>query len=208
MNNENREKLLELENKKKDLKLFQSQINTALNYNRNRINFKDIEENINEKSNILKHNDNNKSNDFNNIAFESKSTKNNKFKINISTRMQNLLNKLEKEKISNNINENDGNDFNKSIFTQNVINSINNFIKEGNNQIIPNNSNIINNINNINSNNQSNNFILLQNYYNNDNKKYKKIKNNYNNNYITYDNISYITDRNFNSDRENNDNFY
>ena len=208
MNNENREKLLELENKKKDLKLFQSQINTALNYNRNRINFKDIEENINEKSNILKHNDNNKSNDFNNIAFESKNTKNNKFKINISTRMQNLLNKLEKEKISNNIDENDGNDFNKSIFTQNVINSINNFIKEGNNQIIPNNSNIINNINNINSNNQSNNFILLQNYYNNDNKKYKKIKNNYNNNYITYDNISYITDRNFNSDRENNDNFY
>ena len=207
MNNENREKLLELENRKKDLKLFQSQINTALNYNK--ISFNDVEEKVNEKSNILSQKDNNNSNNNFSNLFESRSTKNNKFKINLSTRMQNLLNKLEKEKISNDIEENDrSNDYNKCIFTQNVINSINNFIKEGNNQIIPNN-NIINNINNINSNNQSNNFILLQNYYNNDNKKYKKTKNNYNNNnYITHDNISYITDRNFMSDRESNDNFY
>ena len=39
LTNENREKLIELQNKKQDLKLFQNQINNALNYNKNKISF-------------------------------------------------------------------------------------------------------------------------------------------------------------------------
>ena len=195
INNENREKLLELENKRKDLKLTQSQINTALNYNKKKIMFPKENE-INKDNNIL----------------ESKKAKNNKFKISITSRMQNLLNNLKKEKISNNIEEYDDNSElnynNKSIFTQNVINSINNFIKEENNQFSPENNSNIHHINNINSNNHSNNFIVLQNYYNNENnnKKYKKIKTNFNN-YISFDNSNYTTDRNFISDRESKQSF-
>ena len=195
MNNENREKLLELENKRKDLKLTQSQINTALNYNKKKIMFPKENE-INNDNNIL----------------EAKKAKNNNFKISITSRMQNLLNNLKKEKISNNIEEYDDNSElnynNKSIFTQNVINSINNFIKEENNQFSPENNSNIHHINNINSNNHSNNFIVLQNYYNNENnnKKYKKIKTNFNN-YISFDNSNYTTDRNFISDRESKQSF-
>ena len=196
INNENKEKLIELENKKKDLKLIQSQINTALNYNKKKIIFP---------------NENEINNDNNKILESKKNKNNNKFKVNITSRMQNLLNNLKKEKISNNIEEeyDDNNDLsynNKSIFTQNVINSINNFIKEDNNQFSSNNN--IHHINNINSNNHSNNFIVLQNYYNNENnnKKYKKIKINYNN-YISFDNINYTTDRNFISDRETKQSF-
>ena len=196
INNENKEKLIELENKKKDLKLIQSQINTALNYNKKKIIFP---------------NENEINNDNNKILESKKNKNNNKFKVNITSRMQNLLNNLKKEKISNNIDEEyDGNNDlsynNKSIFTQNVINSINNFIKEDNNQFSSNNN--IHHINNINSNNHSNNFIVLQNYYNNENnnKKYKKIKTNYNN-YISFDNINYTTDRNFISDRETKQSF-
>jgi len=61
--------------------------------------------------------------------------------------MQGLLNKLEKEKISNNIEKymnnsnknNEEKDNNKRIFTQNVINSINHFLETDNNGIISNN---------------------------------------------------------------------
>ena len=126
--NENKEKLLLLENQKKDLKLFQNQINSALNYNKKRISFP------NEK---LDDEENNNNNQRQMDSIESKrktnNNKNSKFKVNISTRMQNLLNKLKKEKISNNIDEYDENfnvNSNKNIFNKNVIDSINNFIKD------------------------------------------------------------------------------
>ena len=127
--------------------------------------------------------------------------------------MQGLLHKLEKEKISSNIEKYDNynNDINneeednKRIFTQNVINSINNFIETENSRFIPNNQ--INHINNINNNNHNNNFILLQNYYNNENsylnnRKNKKSKRN-NFNYVSFDDIKKSNDKNIISDREN-----
>ena len=110
--------------------------------------------------------------------------------------MQGLLNKLEKEKISNNIekNENSSNDIiEKPIFTQNVINSINNSIDNENSRIISN-ENIINN------NKHSHNFILLENYYNNENnyinnRKNKKNKSNFFN-YVSFDDNKKTKDRN------------
>ena len=201
LTNENREKLIELQNKKQDLKLFQNQINNALNYNKNKIsfhstkNFNNIQKNINY-------------NDFN-----TKKSRND-YKVKITTRMQGLLNKLEKEKISNNIEkyENNSNENNeeednkKRIFTQNVINSINHFLETDNNGIISNNQ--INHINNINNNNHNNNFILLQNYYNNENnyinhKKYKKLKKN-NFNFVSFDDIKKSNDKIIITEREKN----
>ena len=209
--NENREKLLLLENQKKELKMFQSQINTALNYSKQRINFENEKE-LDEQEKI-KLNKNNINNNFkNNVeSLDSKRKSNNnnnanKFKISISTRMQSLLNKLKKEKISNNVAEFEDNSHviedNKNIFNKNVIESINNFIKD---------ENLNNNhVNNINSNNHSNNFILLQNYYNNENnnKKYKNSKTFYNKNFISYNDIDYSVDRNFLSNRESDEVFY
>ena len=199
LTNENREKLIELQNQKKDLKSFQNQINSALNYNKNKISF-NTTKNFNEHKNIINFNN------FNN-------NKNRKdYKVKITTRMQGLLNELEKEKISSNIEKNvnyikdinNDDDDNKRIFTQNVINSINNFIETENNRIISNNQ--INHINNINNNNHNNNFILLQNYYNNENnyinnRKNKKDKKNYFN-YISFDDIKKSNDRNIISNRE------
>ena len=92
---------------------------------------------------------------------------------------------------------------NKRIFTQNVINSINNFIETENSGIISNNQ--INHINNINNNNHNNNFILLQNYYNNENnyinsRKNKNPKRNYYN-YVSFDDINKINIKNNISER-------
>ena len=199
LTNENREKLVELQNQKKDLKLFQNQINSALNYNK--ISFHSTKNFKNRQNNITYNNFNNNKN-------------RNDFKVKITTRMQGLLNKLEKEKISNNIdkfensnnslNIDDNDDNKKNIFTQNVINSINNFIETENNQIISNKQ--VNHINNINNNNNNNNFILLQNYYNNENnfinnRKNKKSKKNYFN-YVSFDEIKKPKDRNIISNRE------
>ena len=39
LTNENKGKLIELQNQKQDLKLFQNQISNALNYNKNKISF-------------------------------------------------------------------------------------------------------------------------------------------------------------------------
>ena len=196
--NENKEKLLELKNEKKDLKLFQSQINTALNYNNyNKISF---------------HSTKNLNNHQSNINFNKKNK--NDYKVKISTRMQGLLQKLEKEKIYNNVekyetNINDSNneeENNKRIFTQNVINSINNFIETENSGIITNNQ--INHRNNINTNNHNNNFILLQNYYNNENndinnRKNKKPKKNFFN-YVSFDATKKTNERKIISNRDNN----
>ena len=136
------------------MKIFQSQINSALNYNRNKISFQSTKNFNNHQNNLNTSNNNDKK-----IR--------NDYKVKISTRMQNLLLRLEKEKISNNVEKyettiddmNSEDENNKRIFTQNVINSINNFIETENNGIISNNQ--INNINNINNNNHNNNFILL-----------------------------------------------
>ena len=128
---ENRDKLIKLQNQKKDLKLFQNQINSALNYNQNKISFHSTKNSNNIQNNIY----------FNNI--NGNKNKNN-YKVKMSSRMQGLLNKLEKEKISNNIekNENSSNDIiEKPIFTQNVINSINNSIDNENSRIISNENN-------------------------------------------------------------------
>ena len=199
--NENKEKLKELQNQKKDLKLFQSQINTALNYNKNKISFQSTKNFKNYQNNFTPSNSNNKK-------------MRNDYKVKISTRMQNLLRKLEKEKISNNIEKydtssndeiNNEDESNKRIFTQNVINSINNFLETENSGIISNNQ--INHINNIN-NNHNNNFILLQNYYNNENnyinnRKNRKPKRNYYN-YVSFDDINKINDKNIISTRDKN----
>ena len=198
LTNENREKLIELQNQKQDLKLFQNQINNALNYNKNKVsfhstkNFNNIHKNIN-------------FNDFN-----IKKTSND-CKVKISTRMQGLLNKLEKEKISNNVEklENNPNEINeeennnKRIFTQNVINSINQFLETDNSGIISNNQ--INHINNINNNNHNNNFILLQNYYSNENNyiNHKKSKKN-NFNFVSFDDVKKSNTKNINTEREKN----
>ena len=204
LTNENKEKLIELQNKKQDLKLFQNQINSALNYNKSKISFQSTKCSNNYQNKV------NYNYNFNN----NNNKKRNDYKVKISTRMQGLLNKLEKEKLSNNFenyddsftnknNEEDNN--NKRIFTQNVINSINNFIETENNGIITNNQ--INHINNINNNNHNNNFILLQNYYNNENnyiniRKNKKAKKNYFN-YVSFDEIKKPKEKNNISDREN-----
>ena len=197
--NEHREKLKEIQNQKKNLKIFQSQINSALNYNRNKISFQSTKNFNNHQNNLNTSNNNDKK-----IR--------NDYKVKISTRMQNLLLRLEKEKISNNAEKyettiddmNSEDENNKRIFTQNVINSINNFIETENNGIISNNQ--INNINNINNNNHNNNFILLQNYYNNENnyinnRKNKKPKKNYFN-YVSFDDINKINARNNISERD------
>ena len=180
---ENRDKLIKLQNQKKDLKLFQNQINSALNYNENKISFHSTKNFNNIQNNIY----------FNNI--NDNKNKNN-YKVKMSSRMQGLLNKLEKEKISNNIekNENNSNDIiEKPIFTQNVINFINNSIDNEN-------SRIISNENNINNNKHSHNFILLENYYNNENnyinnRKNKKNKSNFFN-YVSFDDNKKTKDRN------------
>ena len=191
MTNENKEKLKEIQNQKKNLQIFQSQINTALNYNKNKISFQSTKYFNNHQNNL------NTSNNNNNKKIR------NDYKVKISTRMQNLLLKLEKEKLSNNIEKyetsiddmnNNEDENNKRIFTQNVINSINNFIETENSGIISNNQ--INHINNINNNNHNNNFILLQNYYNNENnyinsRKNKNPKRNYYN-YVSFDDINKI----------------
>ena len=200
MTNENKEKLKEIQNQKKNLQLFQSQINTALNYNKNKISFQSTKYFNNHQNNL------NTSNNNNNKKIR------NDYKVKISTRMQNLLLKLEKEKLSNNIEKyetsiddmnNNEDENNKRIFTQNVINSINNFIKTENSGIISNNQ--INHINNINNNNHNNNFILLQNYYNNENnyinsRKNKNPKRNYYN-YVSFDDINKINIKNNISER-------
>ena len=189
---ENRDKLIKLQNQKKDLKLFQNQINSALNYNQNKISFHSTKNsNYIQNNNIY----------FNNIN-DNKNKKN--YKVKMSSRMQGLLNKLEKEKISNNIekNENSSNDIiEKPIFTQNVINSINNSIDNEN-------SRIISNENNINNNKHSHNFILLENYYNNENnyinnRKNKKNKSNFFN-YVSFDDNKKTKDRNIVSYKGNN----
>ena len=188
---ENRDKLIKLQNQKKDLKLFQNQINSALNYNQNKISFHSTKNSNNIQNNIY----------FNNIN-DNKNKKN--YKVKMSSRMQGLLNKLEKEKISNNIekNENSSNDIiEKPIFTQNVINSINNSIDNEN-------SRIISNENNINNNKHSHNFILLENYYNNENnyinnRKNKKNKSNFFN-YVSFDDNKKTKDRNIVSYKGNN----
>ena len=188
---ENRDKLIKLQNQKKDLKLFQNQINSALNYNQNKISFHSTKNSNNIQNNIY----------FNNI--NGNKNKNN-YKVKMSSRMQGLLNKLEKEKISNNIekNENSSNDIiEKPIFTQNVINSINNSIDNEN-------SRIISNENNINNNKHSHNFILLENYYNNENnyinnRKNKKNKSNFFN-YVSFDDNKKTKDRNIVSYKGNN----
>ena len=188
---ENRDKLIKLQNQKKDLKLFQNQINSALNYNQNKISFHSTKNFNNIQNNIY----------FNNIN-DNKNKKN--YKVKMSSRMQGLLNKLEKEKISNNIekNENSSNDIiEKPIFTQNVINSINNSIDNEN-------SRIISNENNINNNKHSHNFILLENYYNNENnyinnRKNKKNKSNFFN-YVSFDDNKKTKDRNIVSYKGNN----
>ena len=205
LTNENREKLMDLQNQKKDLQLFQNQIHNALNYNKNKISFHSTK-NFNSHQNNINYNYNINNN-----------KKKNDFKVKISSRMQGLLNKLEKEKISNNIDRNDDSNINiniednnnninnnKRIFTQNVINSINSFIETENNGIITNNQ--INHINNINNNNHNNNFILLQNYYNNEsnyinNRKNKKTKKNYFN-YVSFEEYKKRNDKNIISDRE------
>ena len=200
MTNENKEKLKEIQNQKKNLQLFQSQINTALNYNKNKISFQSTKYFNNHQNNL------NTSSNNNNKKIR------NDYKVKISTRMQNLLLKLEKEKLSNNIEKyetsiddmnNNEDENNKRIFTQNVINSINNFIKTENSGIISNNQ--INHINNINNNNHNNNFILLQNYYNNENnyinsRKNKNPKRNYYN-YVSFDDINKINIKNNISER-------
>ena len=200
MTNENKEKLKEIQNQKKNLQLFQSQINTALNYNKNKISFQSTKNFNNHQNNL------NTSNNNNNKKIR------NDYKVKISTRMQNLLLKLEKEKLSNNIEKyetsiddmnNNEDENNKRIFTQNVINSINNFIETENSGIISNNQ--INHINNINNNNHNNNFILLQNYYNNENnyinsRKNKNPKRNYYN-YVSFDDINKINIKNNISER-------
>ena len=200
MTNENKEKLKEIQNQKKNLQLFQSQINTALNYNKNKISFQSTKYFNNHQNNL------NTSNNNNNKKIR------NDYKVKISTRMQNLLLKLEKEKLSNNIEKyetsiddmnNNEDENNKRIFTQNVINSINNFIETENSGIISNNQ--INHINNINNNNHNNNFILLQNYYNNENnyinsRKNKNPKRNYYN-YVSFDDINKINIKNNISER-------
>ena len=140
----------------------------------------------------------------NNIKNKNKVKNGNNYKISISTRIQNLLKNINNQKISNKLEDN--NDTN-TIFTQNVINSINNFsnrsIEEDTTKKIDN----INDINNINcNNNQNNNFILLQNYYHNEknnksNKKYIKAKSNYiSNNYGSSNEMNSPTDINFISD--------
>ena len=79
--NENKEKLKELQNQKKDLKIFQSQINTALNYNKNKIsfhstkNFNTPKNNINYNYNLNNNNNNKNKNDY---------------KVKISTRMKKM----------------------------------------------------------------------------------------------------------------------
>ena len=189
---ENRDKLIKLQNQKKDLKLFQNQINSALNYNQNKISFHSTKNSNNIQNNNIY---------FNNI--NGNKNKNN-YKVKMSSRMQGLLNKLEKEKISNNIekNENSNNDIiEKPIFTQNVINSINNSIDNEN-------SRIISNENNINNNKHSHNFILLENYYNNENnyinnRKNKKNKSNFFN-YVSFDDNKKTKDRNIVSYKGNN----
>ena len=189
---ENRDKLIKLQNQKKDLKLFQNQINSALNYNQNKISFHSTKNSNNIQNNNIY---------FNNIN-DNKNKKN--YKVKMSSRMQGLLNKLEKEKISNNIekNENSSNDIiEKPIFTQNVINSINNSIDNEN-------SRIISNENNINNNKHSHNFILLENYYNNENnyinnRKNKKNKSNFFN-YVSFDDNKKTKDRNIVSYKGNN----
>ena len=200
MTNENKEKLKEIQNQKKNLQLFQSQINTALNYNKNKISFQSTKYFNNHQNNL------NTSNNNNNKKIR------NDYKVKISTRMQNLLLKLEKEKLSNNIEKyetsiddmnNNEDENNKRIFTQNVINSINNFIETENSGIISNNQ--INHINNINNNNHNNNFILLQNYYNNENnyinsRKNKNPKRNYYN-YVSFDDINKVNIKNNISER-------
>jgi hypothetical protein len=134
--------------------------------------------------------------------------------------MQNLLNNINNEKNLNILEDKDNN----CIFTQQVINSINNFTnqtieeeKNKNEKTNNNNNNNSNNnnfnINNINCNNHNNNFILLQNYYNNDykNKKHKKTKNNYTTNHVnnigSSDDMNSITDINFISDDNVEDDF-
>ena len=179
--------MVELQNQKKDLKLFQNQINSALNYNK--ISFHSTKNFKNRQNNITYNNFNNNKN-------------RNDFKVKITTRMQGLLNKFENSNNSLNIDDNDDN--RKNIFTQNVINSINNFIETENNQIISNKQ--VNHINNINNNHNNNNFILLQNYYNNENnfinnRKNKKLKKNYFN-YVSFDDIKKPIDRNIISNRE------
>ena len=200
MTNENKEKLKEIQNQKKNLQLFQSQINTALNYNKNKISFQSTKYFNNHQNNL------NTSNNNNNKKIR------NDYKVKISTRMQNLLLKLEKEKLSNNVEKyetsiddmnNNEDENNKRIFTQNVINSINNFIETENSGIISNNQ--INHINNINNNNHNNNFILLQNYYNNENnyinsRKNKNPKRNYYN-YVSFDDINKVNIKNNISER-------
>ena len=189
---ENRDKLIKLQNQKKDLKLFQNQINSALNYNQNKISFHSTKNSNNIQNNNIY---------FNNIN-DNKNKKN--YKVKMSSRMQGLLNKLEKEKISNNIekNENSSNDIiEKPIFTQNVINSINNSIDNEN-------SRIISNENNINNNKHSHNFILLENYCNNENnyinnRKNKKNKSNFFN-YVSFDDNKKTKDRNIVSYKGNN----
>ena len=200
MTNENKEKLKEIQYQKKNLQIFQSQINTALNYNKNKISFQSTKYFNNHQNNL------NTSNNNNNKKIR------NDYKVKISTRMQNLLLKLEKEKLSNNVEKyetsiddmnNNEDENNKRIFTQNVINSINNFIETENSGIISNNQ--INHINNINNNNHNNNFILLQNYYNNENnyinsRKNKNPKRNYYN-YVSFDDINKINIKNNISER-------
>ena len=109
----------------------------------------------------------------NNIINKFKNKNNNL--INKSKRIQDLLNNIKNSKIK------EDTDNSNCIFTQNVINYINNFPNqnryEETKKIINNNFNY--KINNINYNNQSNNFILLQNYYNNDTKNYRTSINNF-----------------------------
>ena len=223
-NKDNKEKLMKLENQKKNLKMFNNEINKVFNYNKNKVSLDNNNDN-NNNNNIENINFINNNNHYNNCKImnyknniKNKTKSGNKFKINLSTRMQNLLNNINNINNEKNLNILEDKD-NNCIFTQQVINSINNFTNQtleeekNKNEKSNNNNNNNFNINNINCNNHNNNFILLQNYYNNDykNKKYKKTKNNYTTNHVnnigSSDDMNSITDLNFISDDNVEDDF-
>jgi hypothetical protein len=149
--------------------------------------------NCHKKCNIINYNNN----------IKNKINNGNNYKISFSTRIQNLLKNINNEKMLTNLEDDDNN----TIFTQNVINSINNFSSRSIEE-----DTTTKKTNNINCNNQNNNFILLQNYYHNENnnksnKQYIRRKNNYTSNIFgSYNDINNPTDINILSDDNMGDN--
>ena len=192
LNEPNNKKLFDLGNEKINLRNNNKEIKskTIFNTNEDKI-INNFMNNSNNNCNILNYK--------NNLRNKIKNKNNNI--INISTRVQNLLNNINISKKKINLEDNDKS---HCIFTQNVINYINNNsnlnTQEETKKIINNNYNY--KINNINYNNQSNNFILLQNYYNNDTKNYKTS----NKNFASFEDMeNNVTDINFISE-ENSEN--